>query len=566
RKQALQEAAELAEIDAAERAAALNKRSQEQQTAQAIKDCITKAEKALASGDLAVAATLGRQAAVGLLASKGAWTRDAARFALSGSDDDVLSWIDVDRGIAASQDDRETILYIAQISEPAVASAAASALESGGIPAQGDFNTSGVIKSRDEDNRANILRILNSKPGKAVAAACNKALDADTPEALQKFFDVDLAAAVAEDDAVATLTIVANGGAYSKAYADVAMAGPVWMRRKFIDSVQHRAAQLDFDSLSHQAAMTAAIAAAARIAQNAFKDASLASKVAADARHAATEAQDWADKAIAAGKLADTYKEQARNNADAADKSAADAQGAADRAKAAAATAQSASRSANYSANKAVDAARQALASSASASASAARARQAEIQAGRDSKAAAAAKSQALKTVAAKRAAEQAEAAREAARQAQKDRDAQRNPSDSPTHDGVNPNGSKPGKEDWWEDAKWWADTADKVSTAAGLLGAGFAAACVFWPAAPVLGSIAAICFGVSAVAAGISAIANGIEYGFDSGEFISSVSGAGLGIITRGGGRVLSKAKPVINKVEKAVEDVVSPITKVFS
>lgn len=92
------------------------------------------------------------------------------------------------------------------------------------------------------------------------------------------------------------------------------------------------------------------------------------------------------------------------------------------------------------------------------------------------------------------------------------------------------------------------------MSTAAGLLAAGFAVSCVFFPAAPVLGSIAAVCLGISVVAAGVSAIATGIEYGFTSGEFVSSAGRAALGLVTRGGGRAATAvAKPVVRTVEKA-------------
>ncbi|MFK8910637.1 ALF repeat-containing protein, partial [Streptomyces sp. YS-3] len=514
--------------------------------------------------DLAVAATLGRQAATALLDSKGTWTRQAARFALAGSDYDVYSWIDLDRQLAASQDDRETILFIAQVSEPAVAKAAVQAL-TGGIPAEGDFNTGGVIKSRAEDNRVNILKILNEKPGKAVTKAANDALNTNTPEALQKFFDEELADAIAEDDAVSTMKVIASGDAYSKAYAEVAMEGPAWMRRRFVESVQHKAAQLDYDSLSHAAAMQATIAAAAKLAQDAQQDAALASQVAAVARDAGTEAQHWAQKALDSAALADDYAKQARQQASAADKSAADAQASADKAKDAAATAQSASRAANNSANRAIDAARSALASSYSAAASAANAHQAELNAGRDAKTAAAAAAEARQTAADKRAAEVREAARAAAEQAQKDRDANRNPSNTTQNDTVNPKGSQPGQDEWWNDAKWWANTADKVSTAAGLLAAGFGVACVFWPAAPILGSIAAVCLGISVAAAGVSAIATGIEYGFTSGEFAISAGRTALQLVTRGGGKAATAvAKPVIREVEK-VGDAVSGLVKSF-
>ncbi|MFK8912127.1 hypothetical protein ACJA3G_34545, partial [Streptomyces sp. YS-3] len=512
--------------------------------------------------DLAVAATLGRQAATALLDSKGTWTRQAARFALAGSDYDVYSWIDLDRQLAASQDDRETILFIAQVSEPAVAKAAVQAL-TGGIPAEGDFNTSGVIKSRAEDNRVNILKILNEKPGKAVTKAANDALNTNTPEALQKFFDEDLAQAVEEDDAVSTMKVIASGDAYSKAYAEVAMEGPAWMRRHFIESVQHQAAQLDYDSLSHAAAMQATIAAAAKTAQEAQKDAALASQVAAVARDAGAQAQEWAQKALDSAKLADSFADQARQHASVADKSATDAQASADKAKDAAATAQSASRAANNSANRAIDAARSALASSYSAQASATQAHQAKLNAGQDAQTAAAAAAEARQTAADKRTAEVREAARVRAEQAQKDRDANRNPSNTTTNDTVNPKGSQPGKDEGWNDPKWWADTADKVSIAAGFLAAGFGLACVFFPAAPVLGSIAAVCLGISVVAAGVSAIATGFEHGFFSAEFASSAGRLSLQLVTRGGGRALSAAKPVAKKVEKVAESAVSGIAK---
>lgn len=230
RLQGMKEAAQLALLDQSERAAALHKRTQAQQTAQATKDLIARAEQALGNDDLTVAATLGRQAAVALLESRGTWTRQAARFALADTDYDVHSWIDLDRQLAAAQDDRETILFIAQVSEPASWRRRRSRPSPHGVPAEGDFNTGGVIKSRAEDNRVNILKILNSKPGKAVTEAANDALNANTPEALQKFFDEDLAEAIAEDDAVATMKVIASGDAYSKAYAEVAMEGPAWMR------------------------------------------------------------------------------------------------------------------------------------------------------------------------------------------------------------------------------------------------------------------------------------------------------------------------------------------------
>ncbi|MER7105410.1 ALF repeat-containing protein, partial [Streptomyces humidus] len=563
--QGIDEARLLARIEADEEAAYENKRTQDAQTEQALKDVIAAAEKALwETGDLALAATLGRKAATGLLDAKGAWTRQAAQFALSGSDEDVLSWVDLDRSIAKNQDDRETVLYLAQISSPAIAEAAQAALQSTSSTAVGDFLTSGVIRASQDDNKVQIGRILNDKPGKAVVKAANDALDENTPEGYQDFFNRTYPAAMREDDAVATATSTTTGGEYVKAYAEVALEGPTWMRRNFVQQVQYTAAQLDHDSATHVAAIRGSIAAAAKIAYQAQKDAADASKAAADARNAADKAKEWADKAIAAASKANGYSQQAKDNADAADRSAAAAQASADQAKAAASTARQASRSANYSANTAIDAARSALQSSYNAQASAAAARQSEIQAGRDAATAAAAASQAHRIAAQKRQDEIAEAARKAAEKARQQRQQGQNPADSDTHDDVHPNGTGSGQdEDWWSDAGWWADAANKVSVAAGLIAVGLGAASLVFP--PL--AAGAAFFGYVSLGAGaLGALFTGIEHGFTSGEFVSSAGEAALNLATFGRGKLakplVKKAAPVVNKVAEEGKELVSSIT----
>ncbi|MFE3496376.1 hypothetical protein ACFXOS_25470 [Streptomyces sp. NPDC059175] len=349
KQQGLDEAAELAQIEADERADYENKRAQAEQTGQAIKGLISQAEQALAGNDLALAATLGRKASIGLLDANGAWTREAAQFALSGTDADVHAWIDTDRAIAQGQDDRETAVYYAQVSAPGIAVAAQTALESDADDAARTFLTTGAIEAAADDYRVQVLRILNSNPGSAVKAAAQAALDANTPKALQDFFDTAYRDAIREDDAVATASLINNGGAYTKAHAEVALEGPTWMRRNFIDVVQHKTAQLDYDSATHIAAIRGAIAAAAKIAYKAQEDAALASKAAAEARKAADEAAEWADKAEALADKAAGYADEARKNAHDADKSAASAQASADKAKTAAEAARGAARSANYS-------------------------------------------------------------------------------------------------------------------------------------------------------------------------------------------------------------------------
>ncbi|PPS70839.1 hypothetical protein BZZ08_07205 [Streptomyces sp. MH60] len=562
--QGMDEARLLSEIEAQEQAEFDDKRTQEEQTAQALKELIASAEKALfETGDLALAATLGRQAATGLLEAKGAWTRQAAQYALAGSDDDLYSWIDLDRALAQSQDDRETVLHIAEVSSPAIAQAAQAALESESSTAVGDFLTSGMIRASQDDSKVQIARILNNKPGKAVTKAANDALDANTPEAISEFFDRTYPEAVREDDAVATSTALANGGEYVKSYAEVALEGPTWMRRNFVQVVQYTAAQLDHDSATHIAAIRGSIAAAAKIAHKAQESAALASKAAAEARNAADKAKEWADQAIASAKEADSYADQAKQNADAADKSAADAKASASTAKAAAATARGASRSANYSANKAIDSARSALQSSYSAQASAASARQSALEAGRDAKAAAAASSQARAIVAQKRAAEQAEAARKAKERAQQQQQEGRDPADNESNDDVHPNGTGSGKEDWWSDASWWADAANTVSIASGFIAAGLGLASLVFP--PL--AVGAAFFGYVSLGAGaLGALFTGLEHGFTSGEFVKSIGGTALNLATFGRGKLVvsagRKVAPVVHKVAEEGKELVSSIT----
>ncbi|MER6926721.1 ALF repeat-containing protein, partial [Streptomyces spiralis] len=283
----------------------------EERTTQATKDLISKAEEALYSGDMSAAATLGRQAAIALMDARGANTRQAAQHALAGSDDDVYAWIDLDRALAQEQDDRETTLHVATVGGPQVAAAAAAALESTDSKAIGDFLTSGMKRASDEDLRVAITKILGDDAGAAVTKAGNKALDENTTESLNYFFDHDYPLAVQEDDRVRANQLINTAGAFTKAYAQVALEGPAWMLRNFITMVQYRTAQLDFDTATHVAAIRGAIAAAAKIAEKAQEDAAVASKAAADARNAAAEAQEWAQKALDSAAKADDYAQQA---------------------------------------------------------------------------------------------------------------------------------------------------------------------------------------------------------------------------------------------------------------
>lgn len=242
------------------------------------------------------------------------------------------AWIDTDRAVAQGQDDRETVLYLAQISSPTIAEAARKALESDASDAPTTFLESGAIQAAADDNRVQISRILTTEPGTAVRRAVTAALDDGSPKALHTFFNSGYQEALKEDDAVATASILAKAGPYTKAHAEAAMEGPAWIRRNFVASVQYKTAQLDHDSATHIAAIRGAIAAAAKVAHKAQEVAARAQEAAAKARDAAQDALEWADKATKSSDRAASYAKEAKDNADAADKSAAAAQASANEA------------------------------------------------------------------------------------------------------------------------------------------------------------------------------------------------------------------------------------------
>ncbi|MGW7278870.1 ALF repeat-containing protein, partial [Streptomyces sp. NPDC054844] len=551
-----------AETDDAARAD--NQRTQADKTSTEIKDLIAAAETALRGGDTAKAVTEGRRAAVQLLNATGSWTREAAEFALSGADEDVVNWIDTDRLLAQRQDDRETVLTIAQAAKPAIAEAAHRALASEDADAASDFLATGVIEAAATDNRVTVFSILNEDPGKAVKAKAEAALNDGSAMALHRFLNVELAEAVKQDDQVEIFRLLDSGGPYMKSAAQIVLEGSARMRRYFVARDKYNVARLDQDHATHVAAIRAAIAHAAKVAAQALADAALASKAAAEARQAASEATEWAQKAKGYATDASESAIEAKANADAADKSAADAARSAASAKQAASVARGAARTANYSMRQASASARQAVSYAADAQASAASARAAAIEAGKDERAAAAAASEARSIVAAKRKAEAAEAARKAAEKAKQDQENGTNPSQNSDED-------KPWYWDWelWPedigDPKQWAAVTGHwsaiVGTAGVVLGVG---ALLFPPAAPALlaaaGAVGLVSWGLQ----GASALLHGIADNWQGSDFHSALGMFAVGGIFLGKGALLSKFGGVDDALRPVAEEVGSKISSV--
>ncbi|WP_235614495.1 ALF repeat-containing protein [Streptomyces ambofaciens] len=365
-------------------------RTQEARLSEELLALIGSAEAALRDGNTAEAVAAGRRAAVQLIERAGTWTREAAEFALAGSDEDVVHWIDADRVIALQQDNVENVAAAAAISTKDVALAAVDALKTEDAAKIRTFLEGGAIEAAKEDNRVEVTTLLaDDTTGPAVRRAAEAALEKGTAEALHVFLHVERATAVREDDRVKATTLLANGGPYVKAAAKIALEGDTHMLRQFIGTTQYEFARIDHDHATHISAIRAAIAGAAKIAQEALEDAARASEAAALARDAADKAIEWADRAKGYAADAKLSAEEARKNAEAAEGSAADAARSAETARQAAAAARKASSVARHAATRAVRSAGIAANYAADAAASATAARKASLAAGEDANAAA---------------------------------------------------------------------------------------------------------------------------------------------------------------------------------
>lgn len=343
--------------DEAERADQVNAElSHATRLTEQILSLIGRAETALQENRTGEAVADARAAGVMILDSAtGAWTRQAAEFALSGGEQDVLNWIESDRVLAQQQDDREAVASIAKMSSVVLlGEAAQTVIDSESADDVAGFLNGGWIEAAAEENRFTIFQVLSENPGRAVREAAQAALADGSPEALNECAQVGLARAQQEDESVEVFRLLDVGGPYTRSAAEVALRGPAGMRSTFITGRgQHHAAQMDHDHASHVSSIRAAIAGAAKVAAEAQEDAAKASEAAAVARKAAAEASQWASRARGHADDASEAASQASDHASDAEASAAAAKESADTARLAADVAGRSVQRANYHARQA---------------------------------------------------------------------------------------------------------------------------------------------------------------------------------------------------------------------
>ncbi|MCR6483213.1 polymorphic toxin-type HINT domain-containing protein [Amycolatopsis sp. OK19-0408] len=307
-------------------------------------------EATAAGTDPALALADARKAALALATSGGPWTQAAAQTALASPDVVAIDFIRTGLALAAGQDDRVTLANLARTGTDGFKAAADAALAGSDADVQA-FLHSQDYPNRELDDRIAVDRILadaQQAGNFATQAAAQRALDADTDQALRQFLDADKTTSAILDDRIKANQILAadTSGPQLKAAAQIALDGTPAMVRDFLVSGQYSAAQQDQDSAAHDAQVSGYLAQAMQTAQSAAQSADLAQKVAATARGAAAEAAGYAQQA-------ETDRQQAAASAQQAHESALAAQDAATRAARSAATANTAAVNAQKSSRSA---------------------------------------------------------------------------------------------------------------------------------------------------------------------------------------------------------------------
>jgi hypothetical protein len=298
----------------------------------------------------ATAVSAARKVALVLAGASGGWTRQAAEVALGGDDAQALAYARTGIAVAAAQDDRVSVMTLANSDNAKLAAAAKTAL------AGTDADVTAFLGSQNypgrlDDDRIKVNQVLSAARAAGhvtVVARGQAALDADDAQALRTFLTRGQYDALAVDERVQANQILADpsSGPELKAAAQVALDNTSTALHAFLTTGRHVAAQNDQDAAAHDAVVTALLGQIYRVASNAVADAQNAQAVAATARDKKAEADGYAQQARESAQQAAGYAQQAQT-------AATQAEAAAARAAQSAATARNAAKQANASASTA---------------------------------------------------------------------------------------------------------------------------------------------------------------------------------------------------------------------
>ncbi|MFJ7280214.1 polymorphic toxin-type HINT domain-containing protein [Kitasatospora sp. NPDC098663] len=315
--------------------------------------------EATATGvDQKVAVTKGRQVAVRLLEAGGPWVKAAAERALEGTDGSVLGFLSTDLALAREQDDRVSVMAIAESAQKLEQRLAAETASVGSAAQVREFLATGAYPGQEGDDRLLLTQIM-SGGGPAVKDAANTAMNGSHTD-VRAFLTKGQYTAREGDQRLLITQAIASGGPEVKAAAQAAMAGPSSGLEAFLQIGLPKARERDAVTAAHVATVDSYLAGIDANVAQAHQFAAQAAESYATARGLANEAATAAGRAAASAKEADDWAVVARAAADRASASADQAKGHAKQARTAAASADQAARSASASAAQATSSAQQA--------------------------------------------------------------------------------------------------------------------------------------------------------------------------------------------------------------
>jgi len=304
----------------------------------------------------AVAIADGRHVALAVAENGAANSQVAAKAALSGSDDEVLAYVQNGIDGAADQDDRAAVEALALNGTLGQYEAAARALVGTDDQVRA-FLKDPVYPGRGTDDRIAVTQLLaqaQNNGNTVTVQRAQKALDGDDA-LVHVFLTTGRFAAADVDEQVQANRVLASTSPGTELYAAAtnALDGPPAMLHEFVTSGQYTAAQNDLDAQEHEEEMLALLQKGLAAAKTATQNSEEAQSVAATARGKADVAKTWADRAVTSAQLAVTYMDDARASAQQAEDSAVQAVASQEAAVKAADRAMKAAQDATRSANRA---------------------------------------------------------------------------------------------------------------------------------------------------------------------------------------------------------------------
>lgn len=385
------------------------------------------AESQEPGADQAAIADKGRRVALRAMKHFGSWRQDAAAQALSGTNADVIAYLNTGWSKAAADETRQQVADLASSSPyEAVRAAAAQALN--GTDQQIlSFYTTGQHEAANADYRVSVSKLFNDG-GPGVKDAAKKALEDGSATALLRFLNSGQHEARQADSRVTASKLYNDGGPEVKSEAKIALAGSASEVNTFVEAGQYMADRKDQLAYNHIAQVERLLSEGQGIAANARRNSYLAAQSAAEALGAAADAEK-AKKAAAQSAV------DAKGHADAADAAANRAETSATQAKASASTARAAANRADQDAAAAEESASEAefsadyaRASATAATQSSEDARQSALDAGKSAAEADKVAKAAWKDAVEKREKELAEQSRLAAEARKKQREEEKRP------------------------------------------------------------------------------------------------------------------------------------------